>query len=132
MKIEAFLFELGVLFLALASVYAGIVLYRMSRIIKEKKPIWIMPLIAALMLIISLISHAYAAFVLIPSLGENIKMLGSSDLVMDPAGFEMVNTVIAGIKMQLLQLKAFSFLCFLAASVLFAFSTAVYMRWISK
>ncbi|MBP7793187.1 MAG: hypothetical protein KA120_09035 [Candidatus Goldbacteria bacterium] len=132
MKYDVILYEIAVLLLIITCIYCGIILYKLTLIIKEKSHIWLLPVFAAVVLLITLLSHIYANFILMPQLTGSIEFLTSKDGLMDEKIFESTGQVIENLKMVLIQLRAFSFTSFLIAAVLLTFSGSIYIRKISK
>jgi hypothetical protein len=132
MRYDIFLFEAGIVVLSAALFYMGIVLRKLTGIVKEKQAIWIMPVIAGAVLLVSLASHAYANFALFPAVEAKIKLLSSDGALLSADKLLAVKAGIAAIKEQVMNLKIISFSCFFLASLLLSISTAIYMKWISK
>jgi len=93
----------------------------------EKRSIWIFPVVAAVILFVSLVTHIYASFVLLPGLEQS--MLSAEQATKAQEIKQAINSIY---KKHLVHLKAFSFLYFLTASILLAVSAGIYMRWITK
>jgi hypothetical protein len=132
MKYDILLYEAGILALAAALFYMGIVLRKLTRVVKQEQTIWAMPVIGAAVLAAALASHIYASFMLLPALDVKIQMLSNSGILMDAEKLAAVKAGIAALKSQVVNLKAFSFTCFFAASFFLVVSTGIYLRWISK
>ena len=132
MNIETLIFEAGVLLLAAAMVYLGIALSRLTEIVKKKEKIWVFPVLAAFVLLVSLVSHAYASYSLLPAMNTKITAMTSQEVLLDKVKLETVKAEAALIRQQLVALKAFSFTCFLLSALMLLASTAVYIRWISR
>ena len=132
MNIDTLLYESGILLLIAAMIYMGVALFKLTGIVKEKKSIWVMPVFGAAILLVSLLSHIYANFVMLPGLEQNISLLSSDEVLFNAGKLQSVKAVIGGLKTQLLQLKAFSFTCFFLAALLLSISTGIYIKWISK
>ncbi|MCX8094527.1 MAG: hypothetical protein N3E50_10235 [Candidatus Goldbacteria bacterium] len=132
MKWDIILYETAVLFLIFTCVYCGIVLYKLTEIIKEKNFIWILPVISSVVLLLALLSHIYANFILMPQLNNSIEILTSKEGLMDEKLFESTKLVINKIKIILMQLKAFSFTSFFVAAFLITISSGIYINKISK
>ncbi len=131
MKYEIFLYEAGLVFLILTFIYITISIYKLTKIIKEKKPIWILSTVAVFILLLALISHIYASFIIMPQLEKTIGLL-SAQSIKKTENFILITQAIENIKGSLLLLKTFSFSCFLLASLLLTFTTGIYLRWITK
>jgi hypothetical protein len=132
MTIEILLYETGVALLAVAMLSLGGVLRKLTTVVNKKQGIWVLPVIGALVLFVSLGAHAYASFTVFPSLEAQIKLLSNDDVLFNTQKLAAVKTGIAVLKQQAVALKALSFTCFFIASAMLAAATAVYMRWISK
>ena len=122
----------GIVTLAAALFYMGVVLRKLTGVVKEKQGIWILPVIAGIILLVSLASHAYASFVLFPAVEAQIKLLSSNDIIMHADKLLAVKTVISAVQARVMNMKIISFICFFTASLLLSISTAVYMKWISR
>lgn len=131
MKYEILLYEAGLIFLILTLIYITVAIYKLSGIIKEKIPIWILSVVAAFVLLFALVSHIYASFIVMPQMEKTIGLL-SAQSIKKAENFTLITQAIENIKSSLLLLKTFSFSCFLLASLLLTFTTGVYLRWISK
>jgi len=132
MKYDVVLFEVAILLLIITCIYCGVVLHKLTLIIKERSFIWVFPVLASVVLLFALVSHIYASFILMPQLNDSIEILTSKNSLMDEKIFESTKLVIEKIKMILLQLRIFSFTSFLIAAFLLTFSGAVYIQKISK
>lgn len=132
MKYDIILYEIALLILIIICIYCGLVLYKLTIIIKEKNYIWLLPVISSVLLLLALLSHIYASFILMPQLNNSIEVLTSKDGILDEKIFESTKQIINNIKIVLMQLKAFSFTTFFLASVLLMLSALIYMRKISK
>ncbi len=131
MKYEIFLYEAGIVFLILTFIYITISIYKLTKIIKETKPVWILSTVAIFILLFALISHIYASFIIMPQLEKTIGLLSAQSLK-KAENFTLITQAIENIKGSLLLLKTFSFSCFLLASLLLTLTTGIYLRWISK
>ncbi len=131
MKYEIFLYETGLVFLILTFIYITVIIYKLLKIIKEKKPLWTFSAVAAFILVFALISHVYASFIIMPQLEKTIGLLSAQSLK-KAENFTLITQAIENIKSSLLLLKTFSFSCFLLASLLLTFITGIYLRWITK
>jgi hypothetical protein len=132
MKYDIILYEAGMLALIAALFYMGLVLYKLTTVVKQKQGIWILPVLGAIVLAAALAAHAYASFMLFPALGEKIKLLSNNGILQDAGSLAAVKAGIAALRAQVMNLKAVSFACFFIASLFLAVSTAVYIRWISR
>jgi hypothetical protein len=131
MKYDSLLYEIGLIFLIFAVSYTGVIIYKLTFIIKEKKAIWVIPFLSVVMLFIALISHIYANFFVIPELEKTIGLL-SAQSMKQQENFKLITMAINNIKNTLLLLKTFSFTCFLLASLFLTFTTSIYIKWITK
>lgn len=132
MKYDIILYEIAVLLLIIICVYSGVVLYKLTLIIKERNFIWLLPIISSVVLLLALLSHIYASFILMPQLNNSIEILTSKDGLMNEEIFESTKQIIDKIKIILMQLRAFSFTTFFIAAVLLTLSGTIYIRKISK
>jgi hypothetical protein len=132
MNLEILLYETGVVILALAMLYLGVVLKKLTAVVNKKQGIWILPVIGATVLLLSLAAHVYASFVIFPSLEGQIKLFSSDDVLFNPEKLAAVKAGIAILKQQAVYLKAVSFTCFFVAAAMLASATTIYIRWISK
>ena len=132
MKYDVLLYEAGLLTLIAAIVYMGFTLRKLTQVVKEKKLIWLLPMLAAVVLTGSLAAHAYANFSLLPQLSAKIAEISSQAVIADQARTDAIKVSIQAIKNSLVSLKTLSFGAFLLASALLLTSTSVYIRWISK
>ena len=132
MKWDIILYEIATLLLMITCIYSGIVLYNLTSVIKEKSYIWTLPVISSAFLFLSLLSHIYASFILMPELSKAIETLTSNAGLADEKLFASAKSAIYNIKLVLVQLRAFSFTAFLIAAVLLATSSIIYIRKISK
>ncbi len=132
MKPDVILYEISVLLLVIICIYSGIILYKLILIIKEKSYIWILPVISSVVLILALLSHIYASFILMPQLQKSIEILTSETGLMNEKVFESTKVIIDNIKNVLIQLRAFSFTTFFVAAFLLTLSGIIYLRKISK
>lgn len=132
MKWDIILYEISILLLIIICIYCGIVLHKLTSVIKEKNYIWILPVISSAFLLLSLLSHIYASFILMPELSKAIETLTSNAGLTDEKLFASAKSAIDNIKLVLVQLRAFSFTAFLIAAVLLATSSIIYIRKISK
>ena len=132
MNMEILLYESGVALLILAMLSLGGVLKKLTAVVNKKQGIWMLPVLGAVVLLVSLAAHAYASFSVLPSLEAMIKTLSNDDVLFNAQKLTAVKTGIAVLKQQAVNLKAASFTCFFIASAMLAAATAVYMRWISK
>lgn len=132
MNIEIILFEAGILFLVFCMLSLGGALKKLTVVVNKKQGIWILPVIGAGALVLSLAAHAYASFAVFPSLEDQIKLLSNDEVLFNAGKLAAVKSGIAVLKQQAVQLKAFSFTCFFTAAALLTAATAVYMKWISK
>ncbi len=132
MKYDAILYEAGVFLLIISCIYCAIVLYKLTKIIKEKSNIWILPVFASVILLFALLSHIYGNFILMPQLQNSIDILTSEKGIMDEKIYNSTKQVIEKIKIILMQLRAFSFTSFSIAAILLIFSSSLYIRKISK
>jgi hypothetical protein len=132
MNMEILLYETGVALLALAMLSLGGVLRKLTTVVNKKQGIWILPVIGAAVLLLSLAAHAYASFSVFPSLDSQIKLLSNDDVLFNAQKLAAVKNGIAILKQQAVTLKALSFTCFFIASAMLAAATAVYIRWISR
>lgn len=132
MNLEVLLYETGVVVLAVAMLYLGVVLNKLTVVANKKQGIWVLPVIGAVVLLLSLAAHVYASFVVFPSMEEQIKLLSSDDILFNAEKLASAKAVIAVLKQQAINLKAASFICFFIAASLLAAATTVYIRWISK
>lgn len=132
MKYDIILYEIAVLLLIIICVYSGVVLYKLTLIIKERNFIWLLPIISSVVLLLALLSHIYASFILMPQLNNSIEILTSKEGLMNEKIFESTKQVIDKIKIILMQLRAFSFTAFFIAAVLLTLSGTIYIRKISK
>lgn len=132
MVYDVLLYEAGIIALSLALFYMGGVLGKLTAIVKEKQGIWTLPVIAGIILLVSLAAHAYASFALFPAVEAKIKLLSSGGVLMDAGRLAAVKAGIAVLQAQVMKLKIISFLCFFLASLLCVISASVYIRWISR
>ncbi len=126
------LYEAGILVIIIALSLVGLVLFKLTRIINEKKKIWILPIVAAVFMFVSLAAHFYASAVLMPSLDKKISSLSSQEILMNADKLTAVKAAINITKASMMNMKLFSFSCFLLASLLLVVATGVYIKWISK
>lgn len=132
MNLEIFLYEAGVVVLAVAMLYLGVVLKKLTTVVNKKQGIWALPVVGASVLLVSLAAHVYASFVIFPSLETQIKLFSTDEVLFNAEKLGAVKAGIAILKQQAVYLKAISFTCFFIAAAMLAAATAVYMRWISK
>jgi hypothetical protein len=132
MKFDVVLYEAGLLTLIAAIAIIGVSLRKLTMIVREKKLIWLLPVFAAAVLAVSLASHVYANFTMLPQLSTNINALSQAAVGQDSAKLEPLKAAVASLKAGLVFLKALSFTCFLLASAMLLASTSIYLRWISK
>lgn len=132
MNIEILLYETGVVVLAAAMIYMGVVLKKLTTVVNKRQGIWVLPVIGAAVLLLSLAAHIYASFVIFPALEGQIKLFSTDDVLFNAEKLAGVKAAISILKQQAVSLKAFSFTCFLAAAAMLAAATAVYIRWISR
>lgn len=123
MRYGFLLYEGALVLLIIAMAFMGAVFYRLAAIAGKKQVIWVFPLLSALVLLVALVSHMYANFVLLPQFSQ-------AQAVVSPDA--TVTAVLESIKQNLFFLKAFSFTCFFFASLSLTAVAAIYMRWISK
>jgi len=126
------LYEAGILIIVIALFLVGVVLLKLTRIINEKKKIWILPMIAAIFMLVSLAAHFYASVVIMPSLDKKIASLSSQEILLNADKLTAVKAAINITKTGMINMKLFSFSCFLLASLLLVAATGVYIKWISK
>jgi hypothetical protein len=129
MKLDVLLYEAGLLTLIAAVVIMGMSLKKLTMIVREKKSIWLLPVFAAAVLAVSLVSHVYANFSVLPKLSADINGLSQALMSGDTQKLDMIK---ASLKSVLVFLKALSFTCFLLASAMLLAGTSIYLRWISK
>ncbi|MGD0566652.1 MAG: hypothetical protein ABSA34_04885 [Candidatus Goldiibacteriota bacterium] len=134
MKFDAALivYYAGLLILIAAIAIMGVSLKKLTSIVKEKKLIWLLPVFAAAVLAVSLASHIYATFTMLPQLSVNINALSQAAVSQDASRLEPLKAAVASLKSGLVFLKGLSFTCFLLASAMLLASTSIYLRWISK
>lgn len=132
MKFDMILYEAGLLTLIAAIAIIGVSLKKLTLIVREKKLIWLLPVFASAVLAVSLVSHVYANFTMLPQLSSNINALSQAAVLQDSAKLEPLKAAVASLKAGLVFLKALSFTCFLLASAMLLASTSIYLRWISK
>ncbi|HRU38302.1 MAG TPA: hypothetical protein P5511_00385 [Candidatus Goldiibacteriota bacterium] len=132
MKYDALIFEAGTALLAAAVLAVSVVMFKLSGIIGKDRAISIPAAAASVFLVLSLAAHIYASFVILPSVESQIKMLSLDEVLFDQARLSAVKGAIAALKQQALQLRAAAFASLFIASALMAFSTGLYLRWISK
>jgi len=126
------LYEAGIIVIIIALSLMGVVLYKLTRIIKENKKIWILPLIAAVFMLVSLGAHFYASAVLMPSLDKKIASLSSQEILVNADKSTAIKDAINTTRAGMMNMKIFSFSCFLLASFMLVLATGVYIKWISK
>jgi hypothetical protein len=126
------LYEAGLLTLIAAVVIMGMSLKKLTMIVREKKSIWLLPVFAAAVLAVSLVSHVYANFSVLPKLSADINGLSQALMSGDTQKLDMIKASAASLKSVLVFLKALSFTCFLLASAMLLAGTSIYLRWISK
>jgi hypothetical protein len=132
MKFDVVLYEAGLLTLIAAIAIMGVSLKKLTLIVKEKKSIWLLPIFAAAVLAVSLMSHIYANFSVLPKLSSGINAMSQAILSQDVQKLEILKASVSSLKSALEFLKALSFTCFLFASAMLLASTSIYLRWISK
>ena len=132
MKLDVLLYEAGLLTLIAAVVIMGMSLKKLTMIVREKKSIWLLPVFAAAVLAVSLVSHVYANFTVLPKLSADINGLSQALLSGNTQKLDMIKASAASLKSSLVFLKALSFTCFLLASGMLLAGTSIYLRWISK
>ena len=134
MKFDAALlvYYAGLLILIAAVAIMGVSLKKLTSIVKEKKLIWLLPVFAAAVLAVSLASHVYATFTMLPQLSTDINALSQAAVSQDAAKLEPLKAAVESLKAGLVFLKALSFTCFLLASAMLLASTSIYLKWISK
>ncbi len=106
-NMDIFLYESAVLVLAVALLYMGLALKNLTKVVKEKRIIWIFPLVSVVILLCSLALHAYAGFVLIPGLEELIQSLSSDEVIFDSQKLENIRLEISEGKETILKIKDF-------------------------
>ncbi|PKL90802.1 MAG: hypothetical protein CVV21_11000 [Candidatus Goldiibacteriota bacterium HGW-Goldbacteria-1] len=132
MSIDVIIYESGLLLLAVAALYMSGAIKKLTGIVKEKNNYWVFPAVAAVILAAAVLAHFYASVVLLPELGRHIQMFSEESVFLDAGKTESVKASIETVKNSLLMLKAFSFTCFFAASLLVAVSSWLYLKLISK
>lgn len=131
-NMDIFLYESAVLVLAVALLYMGLALKNLTKVVKEKRIIWIFPLVSVVILLCSLALHAYAGFVLIPGLEELIQSLSSDEVIFDSQKLENIRLEISEGKETILKIKAVSFSCFFLAALFLLIPNWIYMKMISR
>ena len=118
--------------LGAALFYMGLTLRNLTKVVREKKIIWVFPLVSVVILFVSLGLHAYANFVLIPGMEEMIQALSSDEVIFDSQKMEIIKSNISKGRETILAIKAVSFTCFLIAALFLIIPNIVYMRWITR
>ncbi|MCE5299795.1 MAG: hypothetical protein LLG37_02840 [Spirochaetia bacterium] len=132
MKYDVLLYQSGLIVLMAAVIWNAVVIFKLSAVIKQNKPIWILPAFAAVLLAAAFCFHAYASYSLLPQMTELINRMASSDVMLDPARLGTLKIQMAQVKDALIWLKMASFTAFGVAALMLLMSNLIYLKWISK